>query len=83
MTNDRHVRIYANGRCEALLAIQEFCQRSEDPEEDARLAAQYHAQNRRVAQMLEAKGFGLRGDEPGGVQINRFLHLNEAEEGDV
>jgi hypothetical protein len=27
--------------------------------------------------MLEAKGFGLEGDEPGGVQVNRYLHVNK------
>ncbi len=25
--------------------------------------------------MLEEKGFGMTGDKPGGVQINRFLAL--------
>ncbi len=38
---------------------------SEDPEEDARLEAEYYAENQRVARMLEAKGFGTEGDEPG------------------
>ncbi len=80
MTNDRHVRLYASGICESLPAVQglRFC--SNDPEEDARWEAEYFAGNEEVARMLEAKGFGLRGDEPGGVQINRFLHLKKLEE---
>ena len=77
MTNDRHVRIYADGICENLPAISEFHLTSEDPEEAARLEAEYFAENQKISQMLEEKGFGLQGDEPGGVQINRTLHLNE------
>ena len=80
MTSDRHVRMRGDGRCEELPAIRELCLRSEDPEEDARLEAEYFARNREVASMLEEKGFGLRGDEPGGVLINRYLHLNRMDE---
>jgi len=29
--------------------------------------------------MLEEKGFGIGGDEPGGVQINRVLQVNKIE----
>ena len=50
---------------------------SQDPEEDARLAAEHLEENRRVARMLQEKGFGVQGDEPGGVQINRYLALGE------
>jgi hypothetical protein len=82
MTDDRHVRIGACGRCEALPTIHGFRRSSEDPTEDARLAAEYYAENQRVAKLLEAKGFGMRGDEPGGVQINRFLHLEQPEDSD-
>ena len=80
MTDDQHVRIYADGRREKLPAIQAFRLVSEDPEEDVRLEAEYYAKNQRIAEMLEAKGFGLQGDEPGGVRINRFLHLNKTHE---
>ncbi len=48
---------------------------SGDPEEDARLKAEHLAENRRVAGMLEQKGFGMEGNEPGGVQVNRYLAL--------
>jgi hypothetical protein len=75
MTNDRHVRLRASGATESLPAIlgMRFC--SDDPVEDARLEKEYHAHNMEVNRILEEKGFGLRGDEPGAVQINRFLHL--------
>lgn len=36
---------------------------------------EYLAENQRVAEMLQAKGFGIEGDEPGGVQMNRALRL--------
>jgi hypothetical protein len=42
---------------------------------------EYLDENRRVAGMLQQKGFGAKGDEPGGVLINRYLRLGgEAEE---
>jgi len=52
---------------------------SEDPVEDARLEAESYARNQQVAAMLEEKGFGLKGNEPDGVQMNRWLGLNKFE----
>ncbi len=80
MTDDRHVRIYADGHCEDLPTIREFRLFPDEPEEDARLEAEHYAENQRVARMLEQKGFGLQGDEPGGVQINRHLRLNKLDD---
>jgi hypothetical protein len=73
MTNDPHERIRADGRLEALPTIAEMRDCSKDPVEDARLEAAFRADNREVAEMLEAKGFGIEGEEPGGVRINRAL----------
>lgn len=82
MTNDSHVRIFANGRCESLetLACMRVC--SEDPEQEEQSKTEFAASNRRIAAMLEDKGFGLDGNEPGGVQINRYLLLkpNDADD---
>ncbi len=75
MTSDCHVRIYEDGREESLPTVSTMCPASRDPEEDARLAAEHLAENRRAAGMLEEKGFGMAGDEPGGVQINCYLAL--------
>jgi hypothetical protein len=75
MTEDTHVRIRADGRCEDLQSIRGLRRSSQDPEEDARLESEHIAENRRISEMLEAKGFGLEGDEPGAVQINRALRL--------
>ena len=77
MTSDRHDRIYADGHRSNLPTVCEFRVCSDDPEEDARLKAEYYAENKKIARMLEEKGFGLEGNEPGSVQINRHLHLNE------
>ncbi len=80
MTNDRHVRIHAGGEEEDLPTIQEGRLCSQDPTEDKRLEAEYYAENQRVAELLHEKGFSLKGDEPGGVRINRYLHLNKLDE---
>ena len=79
MTNDEHVRLYAGGQEEELPSIQGLRLCSQDPEEDKRLKAKYYAENQRIARLLEEKGFGVAGDEPGGVLINRALHVNKFE----
>lgn len=79
MTSDRHVRIYEDGGEESLPTVSTMRPASRDPEEDARLAAEHLAENHRVAAMLAGKGFGMEGNEPGGVQINRYLALGRNE----
>jgi hypothetical protein len=61
MTNDQHLRLRASGISESLPAMQDFHLCSDDPEEDARLEAEYFARNQEVGRMLEAKGFRLLG----------------------
>jgi hypothetical protein len=77
MTDDSHVRVYEDGAVEYLPTIQSGRFLSEDPEEDARLEAEYRARNEEAARLLEEKGFGLTGEEPGGVQMNRYLRLGK------
>lgn len=79
MTEDSHVRIYASGGIESLPTIRGMRMCSDDPSEEARLVAEYVAHNQSVSRMLAEKGFGIDGDEPGGVQINRFLHVEGSE----
>ena len=55
MTNNRHERIYADGRTEALETQREMRPVSSDPEEDARLEEEYYEHNRRVSRELRAK----------------------------
>jgi len=57
MTNDSHVRIYADGQIESLPAFVEFRFASSDPKEDARLEAEYRAENERISKLLKDKGF--------------------------
>ena len=76
MTNDSHVRIYFDGTSHYLPSIESMRLCSKDPEEDSKLGAEFHRKNENVARMLEEKGFGLSGDEPGGVQIQRYVILN-------
>ena len=80
MTDDRHIRVHADGREEDLPTIQSMRIVSRDPEEDARLEAEYFARNQRVSRMLKEKGFGLAGDEPAIVQVNRYLHTEKTED---
>lgn len=80
MTSDDHYRVYANGKCQRLPVMRDMRMSSADPEEDARLDAAFYADNERIAEMLHAKGFNMRGDEPGGVQMNRLLRLKRMED---
>lgn len=74
MTDDRHVRIYATGEVDdSLPRIESVRRGSPDPEENRRLQSEFDARNQAVAERLAAKGFGLQGDEPLSVQMNRRL----------
>jgi hypothetical protein len=77
MTNDRHVRIYADGREENLPVISPCHEESKNPWKNAQLEAEYYARNQQVGAMLEAKGFGIEGDEPGILQFNRLVCLHK------
>ncbi len=79
MTNDSHVRIYEDGRVELLESLWELRPTADDPEENARLEDEFWGHNERVAQLLEAKGFGLQGDEHGSAIVRRgFLESRKS-----
>ena len=63
MTNDRHVRIYPDGKIEVLEAMSSFYIVPNDPEDAAKKEADFFAHNRAVAKMLYEKGFSLSDDE--------------------
>lgn len=67
MTDDEHVRIYADGQVEDLPALSSIRLVSEDPEEDKKLDDEYYQENQKVAKMLAEKGFDK-------FTINMFLH---------
>jgi hypothetical protein len=79
MTEDSHVRLRCGILPEGLPTIVGMRRVSPDPDEDARWDAAHTARNREIARMLDEKGFGVCGDEPGGVLINRFLRLGDLE----
>ena len=75
MTDDRHTRVYEDGHIEDLPTIISMYRVTQDPEESARIKADFYARNQEVTAMLAEKGFGLSANDPGGVQINRYLHV--------
>ncbi len=83
MTNDGHVRLYADGRRKGLKAIEELYVVPEDPAEAAQSQAEFHARNREVRRMLDEKGFTLEGVVHPSVAIRHyFLTGGEFDEGD-
>src|SRR5262245_45177289 len=56
LSDDVHVRLYADSAEERLPTISTLRRWSPDPEEDKQLAAEYAAENRRVVELLAAKG---------------------------
>jgi len=73
MTDDRHVRIYENGKEIDLPALMSFRRVSENPEEDQKLEEEYFRHNRETARMLIDKGFDK-------FSVNMFLHAGLDEE---
>ena len=73
MTNDRHIRLYADGREERLETMREGYVVPEDPEEAARAKADAYAHNKAVRRMLDEKGFTLDDDVHGSVLVNHWL----------
>jgi len=71
ITHDSHVQIREDRAVEFLPALEEVRLSSDDPEEDARLETAFFEGNQRIAEILEAKGFALAGDEPLSVKARR------------
>ena len=82
MTTDFHTRIREDGSAESLPVLEEMFIGSNNPAEHARLKAKFVEENRKIAQLLETKGFGLSGDEPLSNQIRRVQMTGEAGRGD-
>lgn len=82
MTSDWHARLRPGREPEGLFCGTSSRTVSRDPEEDARLEAEYYETNRRAEAMRREKGFVFEGDEPGGVLVNTFLRMGGMEEDD-
>ena len=64
---------------EWLESLWELRKSSDDPDEEARLKAEFWDHNERAARLLEEKGFGLQGDEHGSAIVRRgFLESRES-----
>jgi hypothetical protein len=57
MTNDRHEKVYGDGRSEGLPAIADMYFVPDDPSEAEKARAEYEAATMRVIEYLEAKGW--------------------------
>ncbi len=77
MTDDSHVRIYDNGKTLCLPSIASFFVTSENLQRAAELQAQYYEKNKKIQEILCAKGFCLDGNEPISIAINRKLACDE------
>ena len=59
MTNDRHVRLHADGRRESLETVQDSYVLPKDPAKAEQASEEFRARNRSVRRMLDEKGFTL------------------------
>ena len=57
MTNDRHVRVFADGKREYLPALDDFRFCSDNPKEDAALQKEHQQRTQGVLKVLSEKGF--------------------------
>ena len=72
MTNDRHVRVRGDGSTKWLPTLSEMRLSSHDSEEDERLEQEFRDANLQVMNLLEKKGFGIRGHEHPSFLIQKY-----------
>ena len=80
MTNDRHVRVHANGEEECLPAIASGYSYPQDatPEEKAR--DEYLEYDRGIEKLLQKKGFLMTNQAHGCAILNRYLQTHPGTE---
>lgn len=78
MTNDRHVRLYANGKSDGLPAIEGMCviPQGTTREEEAELRARHFKRNQEVQRMLDEKGFVMTDQAHPSAIVNRMLQTD-------
>jgi hypothetical protein len=74
MTDDSHVRIYADCREEQLPAFRSWCITSDDPIKAKAIKDEYYRHNQGVAKALINKGFDK-------FTLNMYLQVGLGEEG--
>lgn len=73
MTNDRHTRLYADGRSEDLEVMHSGYVVPEDPKEAAQARANFLSRNRAARRKLDEKGFTLEGTVHPSVAVSHYL----------
>ena len=83
MTNDRHVRLYADGEEEDLPAMAEgyVIPQGATVAEREEVRDKYFAYNQAVEKLLEEKGFVMTDQTHGIARINRYLQTHPDTEG--
>jgi hypothetical protein len=83
MTNDRHIRLYADGEEEDLPAMAQGYGVPQGATEAQREAARakYFADNQAVEKLLQEKGFVMSGQAHTSAQVNRCLQTHPEAEG--
>ena len=78
MTNDRHVRLYADGEEAALPSISGMYVIPKDATkaEEAEARAKHFEYNQTVEKLLEEKGFVMTDQAHGSAIVNRYLQTN-------
>ena len=78
MTDDRHVRLYANGESEGLPAIEGMYATPQNATEaeEAETSAKHFERNQAVEKLLEEKGFVMTDKAHGSAIVNRFLQTH-------
>ena len=78
MTDDRHVRLYADGKEESLPVIAPYYSYSEDATAVEKKVAQdkYCAHNQAVEKLLEDKGFVMTDQAHVSARVNRYLQTH-------
>ena len=84
MTNDRHVRLHADGEEEMLPAMgwaYGYPEGASEKEKEA-ARAKYHTHNQAVEKLLQEKGFVMTDQAHPSAQVNRYLKTHSQPEDD-
>ena len=78
MTNDRHVRLYADGDREDLPAMPGYYSYPQDATEAEReeVRRKHFAHNQAVEELLDEKGFVMTDQAHGSARVNRYLQTH-------
>ena len=79
MTNDRHVRLYADGRSRGLPSYEGMRVQAKNPEDDEKIKSWFYAYNKVVYELLLEKGF-VSADAHASHNINSWLLRTPPEE---